>query len=56
MDNPLAYMYRRYTAKNNNLIGGILLKYTPVKGLNIKLNSSYNKLVADAQDLAMHKV
>ncbi|RKR80361.1 TonB-linked SusC/RagA family outer membrane protein [Mucilaginibacter gracilis] len=51
-ENPLKYMYQKYSAKNNNLIGGILLKYTPVKGLNIKLNTSYNKLVSDAQDLA----
>ncbi|MBE5321181.1 SusC/RagA family TonB-linked outer membrane protein [Pedobacter sp. MR2016-19] len=51
-ENPLKYMYQKYSAKNNNLIGGIMLKYTPVKDLNIKLNTSYNKLVANAQDLA----
>ncbi|OKS87013.1 SusC/RagA family TonB-linked outer membrane protein [Mucilaginibacter polytrichastri] len=51
-DNPLKYMYEKYQAKNNNLIGGILLKYTPVKGLNIKLNTSYNKITADAQNLS----
>jgi TonB-linked SusC/RagA family outer membrane protein len=51
-DNPLKYTYQKYSANNNNLIGGILLRYTPVKGLNIKLNASYNKLVADAQNLS----
>jgi TonB-linked SusC/RagA family outer membrane protein len=50
-NNPLSNLYQDYTAKNNNLIGGIMLKYTPVNGLNIKLNASYNKLVADAKNL-----
>lgn len=53
--NPLRYLYKTYTAKNNNLIGGIMLKYTPVHGLNLKLNTSYNKLIADAQDLSPSK-
>lgn len=49
-DNPLGYMYQKYSAKNNNLIGGILLKYSPVKNLNLKVNTSYNKITADAQN------
>lgn len=50
-NNPLSNLYQDYTAKNNNLIGGIQLKYTPISGLNIKLNASYNKLVADSKNL-----
>ncbi|WP_165798548.1 SusC/RagA family TonB-linked outer membrane protein [Chitinophaga costaii] len=48
-DNPLKYKYDRYTAKTNNLIGNIMLKYTPVHGLNLKVSTSYNKLLTDAQ-------
>ncbi|WP_162800072.1 SusC/RagA family TonB-linked outer membrane protein [Pedobacter jeongneungensis] len=50
-ENPLKYLYQNYTAKTNNLIGNINLKYTPVQGLNIRLNSGYNKYLTDAQNL-----
>ncbi|MNJ98388.1 TonB-dependent Receptor Plug Domain protein [compost metagenome] len=53
--NPLKFLYQPYEAKNNNLIGSINLKYSPVEGLNIRLNSSYNKLVADARNLNLSK-
>jgi TonB-linked SusC/RagA family outer membrane protein len=53
--NPLKFLYQPYEMKNNNLIGSINLKYTPVDGLNIKLNSSYNKLIADSKNLNLSK-
>lgn len=53
--NPLKFLYQPYEAKNNNLIGSINLKYSPIDNLNIRLNSSYNKLVADAKNLNMSK-
>lgn len=50
-DNPLKFKYQVYTAKNNNLIGKIALKYTPLAGLNLKLNTSYNKMTTNSQSL-----
>jgi len=54
-ENPLAYMYKQYSMKNNNIIGNISLGYTPIKGLNLKLNSSYNKLLSNSQNLSYSK-
>jgi TonB-linked SusC/RagA family outer membrane protein len=54
-DNPLGYTYAPYTMKNNNLIGNISLRYTPIKGLNIKVSSSYNKLLSNSQKLSYSK-
>lgn len=53
--NPLKFLYQPYEAKNNNLVGSINLKYSPITNLNIRLNSSYNKLIADAKNLNMSK-
>lgn len=50
-DNPLKYKFQVYTTKNRNLLGGIVLKYTPVTGLNLKLNTSYNNITTNAQNL-----
>ena len=54
-DNPLKYQNQVYTTKNNNLIGGIVLKYTPITGLNLKLNTSYNKITTNSQNLVYSK-
>ena len=54
-DNPLSYKYSTYTTKNNNLLGNILLKYTPIPGLNIRLNTSYNKITANSKNLHYSK-
>jgi TonB-linked SusC/RagA family outer membrane protein len=54
-ENPMKYKYQTYTAKNNNMVGAVNLKYAPVTGLNIRLNSSYNKIMANAQNYVYSK-
>lgn len=54
-ENPLRYQYQTYTAKNNNMIGAVNLKYSPLTGLNIRLNSSYNKITNNAQNYVYSK-
>lgn len=53
--NPLSYQNTQYTSKNNNLIGNIQLKYTPVKGLNFKISTGYNKLDMSSSNLYYKK-
>jgi len=53
--NPLSYQDKKYTANSNALIGSIGVRFSPIKGLNLKMDASYNKVFAAQTDLAYQK-
>lgn len=53
--NPFAYQYKKYTANSNVLIGSVGIRFSPLKGLNLKLDGSYNKVFSSATDLSYIK-
>ncbi|WP_316817800.1 SusC/RagA family TonB-linked outer membrane protein [Pedobacter nyackensis] len=53
--NPFAYQHKKYTGNSNVLIGSVGMRFSPIKGLNLKLDASYNRIFSSATDLSYLK-
>ncbi|MDR6786403.1 TonB-linked SusC/RagA family outer membrane protein [Pedobacter africanus] len=45
--NPLAYLYKTYVGKTDNLITGLNLKYNVLTGLQLKVDAGYTAMILD---------
>ena len=47
---PLAYLMQPYSSQADNYVGHALIRYTPIKGLNLKLDAGFNNTKIDESE------